>query len=128
MPAPKPHAFYDRTIPYLTLAPPPPRFTVEGKPGESKVLTFRVPKELNLLPPRPNEMLTRLKTNKFGDVTCMKYKKTTSRVTLDGVRAMPEQIKVVPPKKIPSSSSESSEPKRQKTTLATLEKKMEELE
>jgi hypothetical protein len=71
-------------------------------------------------------MLIGLKTNKFGDVTCMKYKKTTSRVTLDGVRAMLEQIKVVPPKKRPSSSSESSEPKRQKTTLATLEK-MEEL-
>jgi chromosome segregation ATPase len=73
-------------------------------------------------------MLTRLKTNKFGDVTYMKYKKTTPRVTLEGVRAMPEQIKVVPPKKRPSSSSESSEPKRQKTTLATLEKKMEKLE
>jgi hypothetical protein len=125
VPMPKPQAFYARTIPCLTLAPPSPHFTVEGKPGEPKVLTFRIPKELNLLPPRPDEMLTRLKTNKFGDVTYMKYKKTTPRVTLDGVRAMPEQIEVVPPKKRPSSSSELSEPKRQKTTLATLEKKME---
>jgi hypothetical protein len=107
--------------------PLPPHFTVEGKSGEPKVLTFFIPKELNLLPPRPNEMLTGLKTNKFGDVTYMKYKKTTPRVTLDGVRAMTEQIKVVPPKKRPSSSSESSEPKHQKSTLATLEKKMEEL-
>jgi hypothetical protein len=108
--------------------PPPPCFTVEGKPSEPKVLTFPVSKELNLLLPRPDEMLTGLKTNKFGDVIYMKYKKTTPRVTLDGVWAMPEQIKVVPPKKRPSSSSESSEPKRQKTTLATLDKKMEELE
>jgi hypothetical protein len=68
--------------------PPPPRFTVEGKLGEPKVLTFCVPKELNLLLPRLDEMLIGLKTNKFGDVTCMKYKKTTPRVTLDGVRAM----------------------------------------
>jgi hypothetical protein len=128
VPAPKPKAFYARTVPCLTLALPPPCFTIEGKPSEPKVLTFRVPKELNLLSPRSDEMLTGLKTNKFGDVTYMKYKKTTSRVTLDGVRAMPEQIKVVPPKKRPSSSSESSEPKHQKTTLATLEKKMEELE
>jgi hypothetical protein len=90
VPIPKPQAFYDRTVPCLTLTLPPPRFTVEGKPGEPKVLTFRVPKELNLLPPRPDEMLTGLKTNKFGDVTYMKYKKTTPRVTLDGVRAMPE--------------------------------------
>jgi hypothetical protein len=87
-----------------------------------------VPKEFILLPPRPDEMLTVLKTNKFCDVTYMKYKKTTLRVTLDAIWAMPEKIKVVPPKKRPSSSSESSEPKRQKTTLATLEKKMEELE
>jgi hypothetical protein len=62
-------------------------------------------------------MLTGLKTNKFGDVTCMKYKKTTSCVTLDGVRAMPKQIKVVPPKKRPSSSFEPSEHNHQKTTV-----------
>jgi hypothetical protein len=123
----KPQVFYARTIPCITLAPPSPRFTVEGKPGEPKVPTFYVPKELNLLSPRPNEMPIGLKTNKFGDVTFMKYKKITPRVILDGVRAMPEQIKVVPPKKRPSSSSESSEPKHQKTTLATLEKKMEEI-
>jgi hypothetical protein len=126
MPMPKPQAFYTRTIPCLTLASSPPRFTVEGKPGKPKVLTFRIPKDLNLLLPRPDVMLTELKTNKFGDVTYMKYKKTTPCVTLDGVHAMLEQIKVVPPKKRPSSSSESSEPKHQKTTLATLEK-MEEL-
>jgi hypothetical protein len=85
VPVPKPQAFYTRTIPCLTLAPPSPHFTVEGKLGEPKVLAFRIPKELNLLPPRPDEMLTRLKTNKFGDVTYMKYKKTTLHVTLDGV-------------------------------------------
>jgi chromosome segregation ATPase len=73
-------------------------------------------------------MLIGPNTNKFGAVTWMKYKKTTLCVTLDGVRAMPEQIKVVSPKKRPSSSSKSSEPKGQKTTLATLEKKMKELE
>jgi hypothetical protein len=98
MPAPKLHTFYAYTIPCLTLTLPPPYFTVKGKPSEPKVLTFRVPKEINLLPPRPDEMLTGLKTNKFGNVTCMKYKKTTPHVTLDGVWAMPEQIKVVRPK------------------------------
>jgi hypothetical protein len=85
MPVPKPQAFYACTVPCLTLASPLPSLTVEGKLGEPKVPTFHIPKELNLLPPRPDEMLTGLKTNKFGDVTYMKYKKTTSRVTLDGV-------------------------------------------
>lgn len=82
-------------------------------------LTFRVPKELNLLPPKPNEMLIELKTNKFGDVTCMKYKSSTPRLTLDGVRALPDQIKVAPPWKRSSSSSPSSrEPKHSRTTIA----------
>jgi hypothetical protein len=112
VPTPKPQSYYAHVVPCLTLMPLPPCFTIEGKPGELKVLTFHVPKELNLLPPRLDEMLTELKTNKFGDVTCIKYKKTTPRVTLVGVRAMTEQIKVVPPKKRPSSFSESNEPKR----------------
>ena len=55
-------------------------------------------KEINLLPPKGHEVLTRVKTNKFGHVTCVKYKSVTPCTTIDGVWAMPEQIKVVPPK------------------------------
>ena len=53
-------------------------------------------KEINLLPPKGHEVLTGVKTNKFGDVTCAKYKSVTPRTTIDGIRAMPDQIKVVP--------------------------------
>ena len=60
---------------------------------------IKVMKEINLLPPKGHEVLIGVKTNKFGDVTCAKYKLVTARTTIDGVRAMPEQIKVVPPKK-----------------------------
>ena len=56
-------------------------------------------KEINLLPSKGHKVLTRVKTNKFGDVTCANYKSISLRTTIDGVRAMPEQIKVVPPKK-----------------------------
>jgi hypothetical protein len=49
---------------------------------------------------------TRVKTNKFGDVTYAKYKSVTPRTTIDGVQAMSNQIKVVPLKerkrKVPS--------------------------
>jgi hypothetical protein len=69
VPVSKPQTFYACTIPCLTLALPLPCLTVEGKLGVPKVSTFHVTKELNLLPPRPNEMLTGLKTNKIGDVT-----------------------------------------------------------
>jgi hypothetical protein len=39
-----------------------------------------------------------VKTNKFKDVTYAKYKLVTPHVTIDGVWAAPEQVKVVPPK------------------------------
>ena len=60
--------------------------------------TIQVPKDIKLLPSRPNETMMSVKTNKFGDVTCAKNKMITPRVTIDGVRATPEQVKVVPPK------------------------------
>jgi hypothetical protein len=84
-----------------------------------------MPKEIKLLPPKPSEMLVGLKTNKFGDVTCMKYK--SSHLAFDGVRAMPNQINVIPPWKRSSSSSDSSELKRPRATLASLENKIEDL-
>ena len=59
---------------------------------------IKVTKEINLLPPKGHEVLIGVKTNKFGDVTCAKYKSVTPCTTIDGVQAMPEQIKVVPPK------------------------------
>ena len=45
-------------------------------------------KEINLLPPKGHEVLARVKANKFGDVTCAKYKSVTPHTTIDGVRAI----------------------------------------
>ena len=39
-----------------------------------------------------------VKTNKFEDVTYAKYKSVMPHVTIDGVHATLEQVKVVPPK------------------------------
>jgi hypothetical protein len=75
-----------------------------------------VPKEINLLPPKPNELMMGIRTNKFGDVTCAKYKVVMNRVTIDSVRAAPEQVKVVPSKpqeenkkRVPPPSQENEE-------------------
>ena len=38
---------------------------------------IKVMKEINLLPLKGHEVLTGVKTNKFGDVTCAKYKSVT---------------------------------------------------
>ena len=87
-------------------------------------------KEINLLRLKGNEVLTGVKTNKFGDVTYAKYKSVTPRTTIDGVRAMLDQIKVVPPKekkrKAPSTLPENDE-KCPRMTIALLEKKIEDL-
>jgi len=87
-------------------------------------------KEINLLPLKGHEVLTEVKTNKFGDVTCAKYKSVTPRTTIDGVRAMPDQIKVVPPKEKKRKASSPPIPeveKHPRMTMALLEKKIENL-
>ena len=82
-------------------------------------------KDINLLPLKGHEVLTRLKTNKFGDITCAKYKSVTPRTIIDGVRAMPNQIKAVLPKekkrKAPSPPIPEAK-KRPRMTIALLEK------
>ena len=81
------------------IAPPPPCLLLKDKPHQLDALPpIKVTKEINLLPLRANKVLTGVKTNKFGDVTCAKYKSATPRTIIDGVRAMLDQIKVVPPK------------------------------
>ena len=87
-------------------------------------------KEINHLPLKGHEVLTGVKTNKFGDVTCVKYKLVNPRTTIDGVRAMPDQIKVVPPKERKRKAPSPPIPKVEKCprmTIALLEKKIEDL-
>ena len=82
-------------------------------------------KKINLLPPKGHKVLTGVKINKFGDVTCAKYKSVTPRTIIDGVRAMPDQIKVVPlkDKKRKAPSPPIPEPKKHpRMTIALLEK------
>ena len=75
-------------------------------------------------------MLTGVNTNKFGDVTCVKYKSVTPRLSIDGVRAAPEQIKVMPPKekkkRAPPSVLQNGE-KHQRLTIAMLHNKIKTL-
>ena len=84
-------------------------------------------KEINRLLPKDHEVLTGLKTNKFGDVTCAKYKSVTPRTTTDAVRAMPKQIKVVPPKRKAASPPTLEVEKRPRMTIDLLEKNIEDL-
>jgi hypothetical protein len=109
---PPQQSFYTHKVSTLRLEPPPPHHTVADRSRQ-----FNVSKEIGLLPPKLNEMLTGLKTNKFGDVTYAKYKSTTPRPAFEGVRANPDQIHVTPMKRSSSSSSSSHEPKQPRVTI-----------
>ena len=96
-------SYFTQAIRRSVLVLPPPCPLLEDKPHQQEPRLdlqklIKVTKEINLLPSKGHEVLTRVKTNKFGDVTCTKYKLITPRTTIDGVHAMLDQIKVVPPK------------------------------
>ena len=83
-------SYFAQAIRRLVIAPPPPRPLLEGKPRQQEPCLdiqklIKVMKEINLLPPKGHEVLTGVKNNKFGDVTCVKYKSITPRTTIDGV-------------------------------------------
>ena len=86
--------------------------------------------EINLLSPKLNETLIGVKTNKFGDVTCVKYKSVMPCVAIGGVHAAPEQVKIVPPmekkKRAPPTTQENGE-KRQQMTVMLLNDKIKTL-
>jgi hypothetical protein len=71
-----------------------------------------------------------VKTNKLGEVTCVKYTNATPRVSLDGIRAAPSQVKFIPPREAPKRSAPSSlerEAKCPRTSIAMLEDRVESL-
>jgi hypothetical protein len=80
-----------------------------------------------------NDMLTEVWTNKKGDVTCAKYRSIMQWVTIDGIRAEPDQIKVVPPKpqvekkKSATPPPQGNEENCQWITIGVLHNKMQDL-
>jgi hypothetical protein len=97
-PVPSNQSYFAQAIHCPVIAPSPPCLLLQDKPRQPEAPKIKAPKEINLLPPRANETLTGVKTNKFGDVTCAKYKSIMTGLSIDGVRAAPKQIKVVSPK------------------------------
>jgi hypothetical protein len=71
-----------------------------------------------------------VKTNKLGEVTCVKYTNATPCVSLDGICAAPSQVKFIPPREAPKRSAPSSmerEAKHPKMTIAMLKDRVESL-
>ena len=95
-----------------------------------EALKIKAPKEINLLPPRVNETWTGVKTNKFGDVTYVKYKSVMPCVAIGGVHAAPKQVKIVPSKeekKREPPTTQENEEKHQRMTITLLNDKIKTL-
>ena len=129
-PIPSNQFYFAQAICCLVITSLPSCLLLQDKPCQLEELKIKVPKEINLLPPKVNETLTGVKTNKFGDVTCAKYKSATPRLSIDRVRAAHEQIKVVLPKekkkRAPPSVLENDK-KHQRLTIAMLHDKIKTL-
>jgi hypothetical protein len=83
-------SYFTQAIRRLVITPPPACPLLEDKPRQKEPRLdiqklIKVTKEINLLPLKGHEVLTRVKTNKFRDVTCAKYKLVTPHATIDGV-------------------------------------------
>jgi hypothetical protein len=69
------------------LPPPPTRLLLEGG---TKGKQIAIPKGTLLLPPRDNEWLLSVQTDKKGKLVCVKY--STARPAIQGVRANPNEV------------------------------------
>jgi hypothetical protein len=116
-------AFYAQVC-QPTLPPPQDRLLLKNAPKGPKIA---ISKDVKLLPPRSDEKLVSVKTNKLGEVTCVKYTTTTPRVSLDGIRAALGQVKFIPLRETPKRSALplEQEERHPRTTIAMLETRID---
>jgi hypothetical protein len=80
-----------------TLPSPPERLLLKDAPPKGPII--KVPADTKLLSPKDNEVLTRVKTDKLGQIICTKY---SSHPTIEGICAHPSKVKFLPPKEAPN--------------------------
>ena len=98
--------------PVLT-APPQP-LLLKG-PLANKEATVKVLAVMRILPPRPNERVVGVKTNRSGEISSIRYTTEEERPYFEGVRAA--KVHFIPPKAAPKDALNALEtpPKRRKT-------------
>ena len=85
--------------PVLT-APPQP-LLLKGSSSKTKT-TIKVPIGTRILPPRPNEMVVGVKTNRSGEISSIRYTTKEERAYFEGIRA--SKVRFIPPKAAPKHS------------------------
>jgi len=77
-----------------------------------------------IMPPKYNEVLLGVKTNKSGEIICAKYN-TRERTYFEGVHAHPTKVKFIPLKEAPKHATIASEtPRKHHKTMVDLEKEL----
>ena len=100
--------------PVLT-APPQP-LLLKGSSSKTKT-TIKVPTGTRILPPRPNERVVGVKTNRSGEISSIRYTTEEERPYFEGIRAA--KVRFIPPKAAPKHALNAFEtpPKRRKTIM-----------
>jgi len=86
-------AQFHHAQPVLT-APPQP-LLLKG-PSAKKEATIKVPAGTRILPPRPNERVVGVKTNRSGEISSIRYTTEEERPYFKGIRAA--KVRFIPPK------------------------------
>jgi len=82
-----------------------------------KEAAVKVPADTRILPPRPNERVVGVKTNRSGEVSSIRYTTEEERPYFEGIRAA--KVRFIPPKAAPKHALNALEtpPKRRKTIV-----------
>jgi len=97
----------------LVLTAPPQPLLLKG-PSAKKEATVKVPASTRILPPRSNERVVGVKTNRSGEISSIRYTTEEERPYFEGVRAA--KVCFIPPKTAPKHALNALEtpPKRHK--------------
>jgi len=99
----------------VLIAPPQP-LLLKG-PSAKKEATVKVLAGTRILPPRPNERVVGVKTNRSGEISSIRYTTEEERPYFEGIRAA--KVRFIPPKAAPKHALNAFEtpPKRRKTIV-----------
>jgi hypothetical protein len=99
------------------LTTPPQPLLLKGSSSKTKT-TIKVPTGTRILPPRPNERVVGVKTNRSGEISSIRYTTEEERPYFEGIRAAKVRF-IPPPKAAPKHALNAFEtpPKRRKTIV-----------
>jgi len=89
--------------------------------------TVKVPADTRILPPRPNERVVGVKTNRSSEISSIRYTTEEERPYFEGVRAA--KVRFIPPKTAPKHALNALEtPPKHRKTIADVDEDVRRLD